>query len=190
MTTAGTNDGSRHERFRSLYQKYYLRMVRFYMRAFHVPQEDAEELTQEAFVRFYRSMDEYRGDAEWAFLETIARNLGYNQVRSQRAAKRSGQKVEIDDPEFANEREPVAPEGPDYAEQQEQAMRSRQLHVAIALLPVGQRQCLLLWLDDFSYDDIAATLHISPDAVKSRVRDAKRLLRTRLGDHVLPEDKE
>jgi RNA polymerase sigma-70 factor (ECF subfamily) len=191
MTTIGINDGNRHERFRSLYQKYYLRMVRFYMRAFHVPQEDAEELTQEAFVRFYRSMDEYRGDAEWAFLETIARNLGYNQVRSQRAAKRNGgQKVEMDDPEFANEREPAAPEEPDYAERQEQAMRSRQLHVAIALLPVGQRQCLQLWLDDFTYDEIAASLRISADAVKSRVRDAKRLLRARLGDHVLPEEKE
>lgn len=184
--TKGNGDG-RDEQFKSLYQKYYLRMVRYYMRVFHLSQEDAEELTQEAFLRFYDAMAEYRGEAEWAFFEAVARNTAYNRFRAMKTAKRNGRMVDIDDPNFRKE-EPPAREEPDYAERQQQALRSKQLHDAIAQLPAGQRQCIQLWLDEFSYEDIARVLRMTVDAVKSRVRDAKRLLRTRVGDHGLPED--
>lgn len=178
------------DRFRSLYQKYYWRVVRFYVRAFRFSEEDAEELTQEAFLRFYEAMDEYRGDAEWAFFETIARNVAYNRIRSTKTRKRSGQTVDIDDPQAVGN-QPLAPEGPDYAERQHAAARRRQLYDAIAGLPSGQRECVQLWLDDFKYDEIATALRISMDAVKSRLRDAKKQLRSKLGDDTaLPEDEQ
>lgn len=178
------------ERFRSLYQKYYWRVVRFYVRAFRFAEEDGEELAQEAFLRFYEAMDEYRGDAEWAFFETIARNVAYNRIRSTKTRKRSGQTVAIDDPQVAGN-QPVAPEEPDYAERQEVALRRSQLHGAILELPAGQRECVQLWLDDFRYDEIATALRISMDAVKSRLRDAKKQLRSRLGDDsTLPEEEQ
>jgi DNA-directed RNA polymerase specialized sigma24 family protein len=48
-----------------------------------------------------------------------------------------------------------------------------------------------LWLNEFTYDEIAKFLRISVDAVKSRLRDAKKFLRARLGDgNALPEDEE
>ena len=178
------------ERFRSLYQKYYWRVVRFYVRAFRFAEEDGEELAQEAFLRFYEAMDEYRGDAEWAFFETIARNVAYNRIRSTKTRKRSGQVVAIDDPQVAGN-QPAAPEEPDYAERQQAALRRRQVHEAILELPTGQRECVQLWLDDFKYGEIARALRTSVDAVKSRLRDAKRILRARLGDDgTLPEDDE
>jgi RNA polymerase sigma-70 factor (ECF subfamily) len=177
----------RDERFKSLYQKYYRRVVRFYVQAFRLAENDAEELAQEAFLRFYEALDEYRGDAEWAFFETIARNVAYNKIRSQKTAKRGAKTVDIDDPNF--NQEPAAPEGPDYADRQEDARRKQRLHDAIAQLPAGQRQCLQLWLDELKYDEIAKVLRISVDAVKSRLRDARRLLRERLGEgEALPEE--
>jgi RNA polymerase sigma-70 factor (ECF subfamily) len=179
----------RNDRFRPLYQKYYWRVVRFYVRSFRLTQEDAEELAQDAFLRFYEAMDEYRGDAEWAFFETIARNVAYNRIRSQKTAKRNGRTIDIDDPDFAAH-EPAAPAGPDYAEREEDALRVKQLRDAIAQLPSGGRECLQLWLDDFKYDEIAKFLGITLDAVKSRLRDAKKLLRARLGDDALPEDEQ
>jgi RNA polymerase sigma factor (sigma-70 family) len=180
-------DSARDERFKSYYQRYYRRVVRFYVNGFRLAEEDAEELTQEAFIRFYEAMDEYRGDAEWAFFETIARNLAYNRIRFWKTQKRSAQIVEIDDPETREE--PAAPDAPDYAEQQEESHRRERLHEAIAELPRGQRECMQLWLEDFKYDEIATALHISMDAVKSRLRDAKKILRARLGDEgALPED--
>jgi RNA polymerase sigma-70 factor, ECF subfamily len=182
------NGGDRNERFRALYQKYYRRIVRFYVRAFRFAEEDGEELAQEAFLRFYEAMDEYRGDAEWAFFESIARNVAYNRIRSGKTQKRNGRTVDIDDPELvANE--PAAPEEPDYAERQEAASRRKRLYDAISALPAGQRECVQLWLDDFKYDEIAKVLCMTMDAVKSRLRDAKRQLRARLGDEgALPED--
>jgi len=173
------------DRFKSLYQKYYRRIVKFYVRSFHLREEDAEELAQDAFLRFYQAMDEYRGDAEWAFFETIARNVAYNRIRSLKTGKRSGTSVDIDDPQAQKF---VVDQAPDFAEQQEKAMQIRQLREAIAQLPDGQRQTVQLRLDDFKYDEIAKFLDITVDAVKSRLRDAKKTLRAKLGAVALPED--
>ncbi|MEO8382768.1 MAG: RNA polymerase sigma factor [Acidobacteriota bacterium] len=178
---------SRDERFQDLYRRFFRRMVRYFMRVSRLSEEDAEELTQEAFARFLEAMDEYRGEAEWAYFEVIARNVLYNKIRSSKTAKRKGNTVDIDDPEFRNE--PVAPEGPDYAERQQTEIRRRQLYEAIEKLPAGQRQCLMLWLQEFKFEEIARALNISLDAVKSRLRDARRLLGARLGQQ-LPEEEQ
>ena len=48
-----------------------------------------------------------------------------------------------------------------------------------------------LWLDEFTYDEIAKFLRITVDAVKSRLRDARKMLRAKLGDpNALPEVEE
>lgn len=187
MATRGGGE-SRDERFRSLYERYYRRVIRYYMRSFRLAEEDAEELAQDAFLRFFEAMDEYRGEAEWAFLETVARNVAYNRIRSLTTAKRGARTVEIDHPDV---QEPAAPAEPDYAERQQEALRRKQLHDAIATLSPGQRQCMQLWLEDFKYDEIARALRITLDAVRSRLRDARKHLVTRLGeDGRLPEDDE
>lgn len=179
---------SNEERFKSLYQKYYWRVVRFYVQTFRLCEEDAEELAQDAFVRFYEALDEYRGDAEWAFFETIARNVAYNKIRAQKTAKRSAKLVDIDSPDFHHD--PPAPEEPDYADRQHAALQKKQLRDAIAQLPVGQRECLQLWLQGFKYEEMARFLRVSVDAVKSRLRDAKRILRERLGRNLALAEEE
>jgi RNA polymerase sigma factor (sigma-70 family) len=63
-------------------------------------------------------------------------------------------------------------------------IRRRQLHAAIAELSDAQRQCLRLWLDDLQYDEIAAVLGISINAVRSRLRDANKILGAQLQDKV------
>jgi RNA polymerase sigma-70 factor (ECF subfamily) len=177
------------DRFQALYRKYYKRMVRFYVISFRVTEEDAEELTQDAFFRFLEAMDEYRGDAEWAYLEVIARNVAYNRIRSQKTAKRGAETVDIHDRNVMPE--PAAPALPDYAQREEAALRSKRLRDAIAALPPGSRECMQLWLDEFTYDEIATFLRITVDAVKSRLRDARKMLRAKLGDpNALPEVEE
>src|SRR5438477_12838919 len=109
---------TKEERFKSLYQKHYRRMVRFFLQAFHLSEEDAQDLAQDAFIRFYEAMDEYRGDAEWAFFETVARNVAYNKIRSQKTAKRSANTVPID----AHFTSPPASEERDLAERAHDAL--------------------------------------------------------------------
>jgi RNA polymerase sigma-70 factor (ECF subfamily) len=180
-------NGVHDELFRSMYNRYYARMLRFFRRVFRVSEADAEELTQDSFVRFYRTMDEYRGEAEWALLETIARNAGYNRVRSLNTIKRGAVKPDsLDD--WDHDDHPEAAQTHPLDRMIDAELRTR-LRNAITELPKGQRQCLQLLLDDLTYDEIARALRISLDAVRSRIRDARRLLKERLGDEgVLPED--
>jgi RNA polymerase sigma-70 factor, ECF subfamily len=185
--TMRSSGGGHDDLFRSMYNRYYARMLRFFRRVFRVSEDDARELTQESFMRFFRTMDEYRGEAEWALLETIARNVGYNKVRSQNTIKRGAVKPEsLDDWDHSHDAET---EQPTPLDQMIDAERRTRLRTALAELPNGQRQCLQLRLNDMSYEEISRVLRISLDAVRSRLRDAKRSLRDRLGDEgVLPED--
>jgi len=187
MTTRDGGNGN--DRFESVYKQYYARMLRFFRRGFHVSEADAEELTQDSFIRYYKAMDEY-GEAEWALLEEIARNVGLNRVRSVNTIKRGSVRPEsLDDGEAR--RDPADPAQRHPIDTMIETERLRQVREAIADLPNGQRQCIQLWLEDLSGEEIARVLRISVVAVKSRIRDARRALHDRLGEDIaLPEDDE
>jgi RNA polymerase sigma-70 factor, ECF subfamily len=165
-------------RFKAAYSRYYNRVVRYYTRAFNLAEDDAADLAQQAFLRFYEALAHYRGEAEWAYLETVVRNVAYNRIRALKSASRSAQVVSIEDAR-AKRQTPVQPPV-DHASREADALRRKQLHDAIAALPEGQRHAIQLWLDGFHYTDIAHALGVSVDAVKSRLRDAKRHLRPNL----------
>ncbi|HKR64211.1 MAG TPA: RNA polymerase sigma factor [Thermoanaerobaculia bacterium] len=175
----------RNERFEAMYRKYFGRVFR-YFRGCGVSDAESQDLAQDTFKRFFEGMDRYRGEAEWAFLEMVALNVLRNWVRAAKTAKRSAKLVDVDDPEIHEQLE--APRAADFADQQHEALRRKQLHDAIEELSGAQRQCLKLWLDGLQYDEIAGALRISMDAVKSRIRDAKKLLSARLGEP-LPEER-
>jgi len=167
-------------RFTVAYRRHYARVVRYYVRAYNLSEDEASDLAQQAFVRFYEALEHYRGEAEWAFLETVVRNVAYNRVRSLKSASRSAQVVSIEDAR-AKRRIPAQP-STDYSSREAEALRRMQLHDAIAALSEGQRLTIQLWLDGFHYSDIAHALGVSVDAVKSRLRDAKRHLRPNIED--------
>ncbi len=187
MTTRHGGGGRDDERFDALYRKYARSVRRFFERAFRVTEDEAQDLAQETFKRFLEHMDEYRGDAVWAFLETVARNVGYNHVRALSTVKRGAVKpLHLDDPEVRH-RERASE--PDYVSRLDRETRLKRLQTEITSLPEGQRQCVQLFLSDLKYQAIANILGISLDAVRSRLRDARRELRLRLGaDGELPED--
>lgn len=173
-------------RFEALYRKYYGRVYRFF-RGYGLADDQAQDLAQATFTRIYESFDQYRGEAEWGFIQTTARNELLNSIRSRKTAKRNADVQSID--EVLTSEEPRVEEGPDLAERQQSQLRKARLWAAIAGLPEGQRQCMELWLSEAKYEGIARTLGITVDAVKSRIRDAKRSLRSTLGES-LPEDDE
>jgi RNA polymerase sigma-70 factor (ECF subfamily) len=187
MTNGHGGGGRNHERFKSLYDRHYRRVVFYFVRVFRITEEDAKDLAQDTFFRFYDAMDEYRGEAEWALLEVIARNVGYNRVRSQNTIKRGAVKpLGLDDPETLRREQSTEP---DYVTKIDTEERTKRLRAEIERLPAGQRRCLQMFLSDVKYQAIANALGISLDAVKSRLRDAKKQLRERLGeDGNFPED--
>ena len=181
-------NGGGDDLFRSIYRRYFARMLTYFRRGFHATPEDAEEMTQEAFLRFFRTLHEYRGEAEWALLEKIALSVGCNRARSLKTIKRGAVKPDsLDDSDHPDNHPKAEVAHP--VDRMIDAERRTRMWQQIAALPRGQRQCLQLWLEDMTYEEIARTLRISVDAVKSRIRDAKRQLRERLGDEdALPED--
>lgn len=180
-----TGGSDREQRFEEIYRKFYGRVYR-YFRSNGVADDEAHDLAQDTFERLHKAFDQYRGEAEWSYLQKIARTILLNRVRAGKAIKRTAEVVNIDDPEVHKELEGTPQ--PDYADRQESTHRRQRLYAEIDALPDGQKECMKLWLGDLKYEGIAKVLGISMDAVKSRLRDAKRQLRARLGADVkLPE---
>ena len=177
MTTRN-GGGDRDQQFQAIYDRHYPRMFRFFRR--YVGHEDAHDLAQGTFASIYEKFEQYRGDAEWGFLQRAAHNRMVNWWRDRSAAKRKGIMVPIDDP-VATAALPVTP-AVDHAERELRAIRMRRLEEAIRALSTGQQQVIRLQLDGLQYDEIATTLQISMDAVKSRRRDALKVLKARLKD--------
>ena len=169
----------RDGRFEAIYRQYFGRVYRFF-RSYGVADDEAQDLSQDTFKRIYESFDRYR-EGGWSYIETVARNVLYNRVRASKTAKRHGEIVEIDDPNVAFD--PPAPNEPDLAERQESERREALLARAMGELSDGQREAMRLSMLGFSYKEIAKVLRITDDAVKSRLRDAKKQLRARLGEN-------
>jgi len=178
--------GRDDDRFEAFYRKYYRRVYRFF-RDYGIADDEAQDLSQMTFATIYEKFEQYRGEAEWSFIETSARNQLFNWIRARKTAKRGAEVRSMSDLVWT--KEPETDEGPDLATRQEHQMRKAKLWASIAELPEGQRQCMELWLGETRYEAIGKTLGISVDAVKSRLRDAKRALRAELGEP-LQEDEE
>ena len=172
--------GPYDERFEAVFRKHYARVFR-YFRTNRIADDEAHDLSQDTFKRLYERMDQIRNDDPWPFLATVAKTILLNRVRARQTQKRSATMVEIDDPEllFA---EPAAPAELDYADRKSEEALWERVRRAVASLPPGQRESLRLWIEGFQYNEITKILGISMDAVKSRLRDAKRYLREQLGE--------
>jgi len=168
------------ERFETIYRTHYARVWR-YFRTNNISDDEAHDLAQDAFKRLYERMDRIRNDDAGPFLASIAKTILLNRVRARQTQKRSAPLVAIDDPELVF-KEPAAPPERDYGERVEEEARWERVRRAVAGLPAGQRECLRLWIEGLQYNEIMKVLGISMDAVKSRLRDAKRYLREQLGE--------
>lgn len=170
---ATTSDGE----FEELYRKHYARVFRFFRR--YVADDLAQDLAHDTFMRAYQSFDQYR-QGGWSFFEISARNTLYNYWRAAGASKRKAKTVDLDDPDFAEEI--AAPQKPDYAQRDESARNWKRFRDAIAQLPPGQKQCVELQLEGLKMHEIAERMNITLDAVKTRLKEAKKRLRSMLGD--------
>jgi len=159
-----------------LYERYY-RRVRAYFAALGLEQDRAQDLTQDLFLHLYENMEnmeEMRAEAGWPYLATVAKRTLLNFLRSQNARKRAGRVVDLDS--YGDSIQSVDDPAGELLERE----RSQRLRSAIDNLAPGMRGVLLLWLEGSSYEEIATAIQVSPDAVKSRLRDARRALSAQL----------
>ena len=171
----GSNDG----RFEETYRKYYARVWKYY-RSCRVSDDESHDLAQDTFKRLLERWESIRGEDPWPFLKSIAKSVLLNWIRAAQTQKRSAPLVAIDDPELFVD--PPAPPEPAYEEREEIDRRRKLQEDALRGLTKAQQDCLRLWMKGLSYEQIQKELGITLDAVKSRIRDAKRYLRERLGE--------
>lgn len=188
---------SDRDRFRALFERYYLSLPSFFSRK-GISKDDSLELAQETFLRAYQSLGSFRGEAsEASWLFTIASNVWKNALRGRAAAKRSAAEVRLDESRTeasleAQESED-APESPTLqtsrlkaAEQDplDQALRSEQtrlLYEAIEDLPPQMRRIVMLRIvQDLKYSEIAAVAQVSVQTVRSQLHAARERLRSQL----------
>jgi RNA polymerase sigma factor (sigma-70 family) len=124
----------------------------------------AEELAQEAFVRFDPSR--VRPGAELPYLRRTVVNLSHSHHRHLRVVRAAP-------PDLGYVTE--APAGP--AELSEQSARHRQVMVAIRRLPERQRDCVVLhYFCELSDVEVAAVLGVASGSVKTHLHRARATL--------------
>lgn len=123
----------------------------------------ADDLTQEAFVRLWTTSSPIRTETVRAYLFTIVRNL-------HRRAHRRGRVMEPIRDDVVTQA--VAPD-----EQAVQREDVRRLTAALAALDDDDRTALLMRVDgDVAYEDIGQALGISAATARVRVHRARRRL--------------
>ncbi len=145
---------------------------------------DAEDITQEVFVRAYQGMRAFRRDAALdTWLYRIATNLVIDRYRKEKRAPQwvavSGDADDpaLDLPSTSRHGDPEATV----------ALSELQRHVqrAIQSLPPKLRAVVVLYdMEGLAYEQVAETLGCPVGTVKSRLFNARTLLRKKLARYV------
>lgn len=133
-------------------------------------EEDARDVVQETYLRAWKAMKRFRGDAQfstWLYRITANTSASMTQRRSRQRAD------SLDDTEVIDDRPFVNPE----ASSEASALHER-LSAAVAQLPPKLRAVVVLKdIYDLSHEDIAEELGISEAAAKVRLHRARKRLR-------------
>ena len=139
-------------------------------------QEEAEDIVQEAFLRAFRSLPRFRGDAQMStWLQTIVQNAAREWVRENKPQLLLPLERSRDD-------EGAPLEFPDHGKSPEEwcelaEMRQILLAEIDNLSTVCKNAIRLCGLEEASQEEAASALNVSVAAIKARVFTAKRRLR-------------
>lgn len=141
--------------------------------------EDAQDVAQEVFVRAYKSLNQFEGRAKvYTWLYSIAANLSRNRLRdTNRKGRNRGTSFEA-----REEAGRVTADGNASPRDQVQAAELEEvLQACLDELPDHYRITFVLrTFEDLSYDEIADAMGVTLGTVKSRLNQARRMLRDRL----------
>lgn len=154
--------------------------------------QDAEEVTQDAFIRAHRGLANFRGDSAFStWLYQIATNLARNRYWYWWRRKRD-KSVSFDAPVSADNATTLADLIPAEMETPDDITVTQEFIDRIALgmekLSAKHREILTLRnIKNLSYEEIADILAISVGTVKSRIARARESLRAKLGEDFKPK---
>jgi RNA polymerase sigma-70 factor (ECF subfamily) len=134
---------------------------------------DAEDLTQEVFVRVFRSLSSYTPGTFEGWLHRITTNLFLDGARRRQRIRFEGLDDEAEQKLPGNEQSPAQAFDDRHFEGDVQA--------ALMSLPPDYRAAVALCdIEGFSYEEIAATLGVKLGTVRSRIHRGRAQLRESL----------
>jgi len=172
------------EKFRMLVEQYQQMVFRTCMGFLH-NKDDADDLTQDVFIRAYQSLASFKGDSAFStWLYRITVNASLNKIRKspiklmlQRFENIKGRKGE-------KEAYPIIRD-----DQDPENILIKQEHIewvqrALDSLPENQRTAIVLSkYDDLSQKEIADIMNTSEGAIEALLQRAKKNLREKLASH-------
>lgn len=160
--------------------KYQHKVVKLVMRYLRDP-ADAEDVAQEAFIKAYRALPQFRGDsAFYTWLYRIAINTAKNALA---ARERQPVSYEFDTQQgedgpdvISRLKDPETPEGLALTEEIRETVNA-----AIVALPEDLRTAIVLReLEGLSYEEIAVSMDCPVGTVRSRIFRAREAIDRRL----------
>ena len=149
--------------------------------------QDAEEVTQDAFIRAHRGLENFRGDASFStWLYQIATNLAHNRYWYWFRRKRD-QSISLDQPQCEDGSLTLENVMPCSDENPAEAVVTQEfvdrVSACMQYLNDKHKEVLILRnVNNLTYDEIAQQLDISVGTVKSRIARARESLRGLLGE--------
>lgn len=136
----------------------------------------AEDVTQDAFIRAWKSLGQFRGGNVRGWLMRIAINRAYDTLRSKK--RRPADSLDALDYEPVTAWSTNVSSAEDPHAYSARAELSEALERMLARLPDDQRTALMLVdLQGFSYDEAAGIMNVAPGTIKSRISRARSRLR-------------
>ena len=140
--------------------------------------DDAAEISQEAFLSAYRSIRQFRGDANFStWLFRIALNHATTRRKSMATWRQRNVPIEATEPFSDGQLDPAA-----IVEQKE--IQERVQKALNSLEPDEATVILLRDLQDIPYEEVARLLGVPVGTVKSRLHRARQTLKARLAAYV------
>ena len=140
--------------------------------------EEAEDVTQEAFLALHRHGHRFRGEARFStFVYRVAANAALNRRRS--LGRRRAREEALAYRQDAGDDLPSTPRDPEDAASGGEIQE--RVQAALLGLPRDLRMAVVLYdIEGQSYGEIAQALRIPEGTVKSRIHRARTALRDRL----------
>ncbi len=165
--------------FDMLVLKYQLRVSKLVSR-FLRNQSDVPDVVQEAFIKAYRALPNFRGDsAFYTWLYRIAINTAKNHLVSQ-SRKNPANSIDAQEAEDYGASEWLK----EYASPEREALASEleaTIYQAMSELPSDLREAITLReIEGLSYEDIAAVMDCPIGTVRSRIFRAREAIDSKL----------
>ena len=174
--------------FEEMVSRYWDRIYAMVHQLLRNPQ-DAEEVTQDAFIRAHRGLENFRGDSAFStWLYQIATNLARNRYWYWWRRKRD-KSISFDQPVGEDSTTTFGEVFAADVETPEDAAVTQELIDRIArgmekLSPKHREILILRNVKNLSYEEISGILQISVGTVKSRIARARESLRSKLGENL------